>query len=230
MYSNQLTNGSRLSGSTRVHNSPAKSSTSNDTCLPKAQAPQFSNNALQAPEEKWNQAIPLRNTSLKDEPANVLSGHSSRSTVEVLPPPGYRKSTLSPTPTQLQHQLAGLRNNGAADESRFIGNSLSRQGSRDSVVTTSGRETPSFRSLQERYGTPTCPTEFVLIAGKTPLSDIDYQKSARTTLVGELARLVEKNDMARMICKYLFVLTGMFRASSCISNYIFLRFLLYPRS
>jgi hypothetical protein len=28
----------------------------------------------------------------------------------------------------------------------------------------------------------------VLIAGKTPLSDIDYQKSARTTLVGELAR------------------------------------------
>jgi hypothetical protein len=125
--------------------------------------------------------MPLRNTS----------GKPDQSTAEAPLLSGYRKSTLSPTPTQLQYQLAGLRRGGAVEEPVISGNALSRQGSRDSVATTAtsgGRETPSFRSLQERYGTPTSPTEFVLIAGKTPLSDIDYQKSARTTLVGELAR------------------------------------------
>lgn len=101
-----------------------------------------------------------------------------------------RNSTMSPTPTQLQNQLSGLRRRGgtAGGESPVptSNNNISRQGSRDSV-SGGGRETPSFRSLQERYGTPTSPTEFVLIAGKTPLSDIDYQKSARHTLIGELA-------------------------------------------
>ena len=47
-----------------------------------------------------------------------------------------------------------------------------------------------YRELQERYGTPTSPTEFVLVAGKTPLGDIDYQKVARQTVVGELSRLI----------------------------------------
>lgn len=50
-----------------------------------------------------------------------------------------------------------------------------------------GRETPaSFRDLQTRYGTPTSPMDYVMIAGKTPLGDIDYQKNARNTVVGEL--------------------------------------------
>jgi hypothetical protein len=109
-------------------------------------------------------------------------------------------NTLSPTPTQLQSQIGGLRRREEPSLSSTTaangGGILPRQGSRESVVGGpnapaggSGRETPSFRSLQERYGgTPTSPTEFVLVAGKTPLSDLDYQKSARHTLIGELAR------------------------------------------
>lgn len=69
---------------------------------------------------------------------------------------------------------------------------ISRQNSRGSFSRSSsvnnGRETPkTFRDLQGRYGSPTFNPEFFSIAGKTPLSDIDYQKTARNSVVGELA-------------------------------------------
>ena len=44
------------------------------------------------------------------------------------------------------------------------------------------------RDLQGRYGSPTFNSEFYSIAGKTPLTDIDYQKTARNSVVGELSR------------------------------------------
>jgi hypothetical protein len=113
---------------------------------------------------------------------NIISGTTQNPPAKL--PTGNQQSPVMPTATQLHSQISELRRRGS-EETPATAN-ISRQGSRDCVA--SGRETPSFRSLQERYGTPTSPTEFVLIAGKTPLSDIDYQKSARHTVIGELAR------------------------------------------
>jgi hypothetical protein len=121
---------------------------------------------------------------------NVLTGPSqpsaSKFTNDIIPV--NQKSMVMPDATQLQSQITALRRRGSEETPVTTNSSISRQGSRD--FAASGRETPSFRSLQERYGTPTSPTEFVLIAGKTPLSDIDYQKSARHTVIGELSRQV----------------------------------------
>ena len=108
---------------------------------------------------------------------------------------------MSPTPTQLQNQLGKMRhiatpstpqsisrqNSGAAFQN------ISRQNSGDSITSSiqsgGGRETPaSYKDIQSRYGGPASPREFILVAGKTPMSDVDYQKNARQTVMGELSK------------------------------------------
>lgn len=107
----------------------------------------------------------------------------------------YRKTNVSPTPTQIQNQLGKMRSNAQniSRQNSGLNQNISRQDSGDSITSSilsgGGRETPvSFRDLQTRYGTPTSPKEFVLVAGKTPMSDIDYQKTARNTVMGELSK------------------------------------------
>ena len=115
-----------------------------------------------------------------------------------------RKTNVSPTPTQLQNQIGKMKRGETAPNivrhNSLTGSlsgrenlNISRQNSADSVASSlannSGRETPaSFRDIQHRYGTPSSPREFVLVAGKTPISDIDYQKTARQTVMGELSK------------------------------------------
>jgi hypothetical protein len=47
----------------------------------------------------------------------------------------------------------------------------------------------SFSQIQSRHGSLQSPTDLLLVAGKTPTGDIDYQKTARQAVVGELAGL-----------------------------------------
>ena len=107
---------------------------------------------------------------------------------------------MSPTPTQIQNQLGKMRhietqstpqsisrqNSGAAFQN------ISRQNSGDSItssIQSGGRETPaSYRDIQSKYGGPASPRDFILVAGKTPMSDVDYQKTARQTVMGELSK------------------------------------------
>ena len=44
-----------------------------------------------------------------------------------------------------------------------------------------------------------------MIAGKTPLGDLDYQKSARNTVVGEMSRYVCLVDRCDFVHKITFI-------------------------
>jgi len=161
---------------------------------------------------KNSAVLPLRNTTTtrsQSQPTVTIPPRSSNMQLPTLPlnnqtPPShiYNKSApihqqatppipSPPSTSQLHNQLNNMMRRKEDNNINNRAMSLSRQSSRDSVSRRNslinGRETPTFRELQNRYGSPTTPNEFVLIAGKTPLSDVDYQKTARNHVVGELA-------------------------------------------
>ena len=126
-----------------------------------------------------------------EPPFNTLPSSGSRSSV-VSPPPTARSNMTSPTtvrmsPTSqmLQSQLSQLKKmeeRPVREETAppATPQTLRRNNSfvQPQMRSRLGSHTPTFNELQFKYGA----------RGPSPVTDREYQKEARNTVVGELAR------------------------------------------
>ena len=119
---------------------------------------------------------PSQSRSNMVSPATVRSNMASPTAVR-----------MSPTTQMLQSQLSQLKKSEERPERReedippATPQTLRRNNSyvQPQMRTRLGSHTPSYNELQFKYG----PNK-----GPSPVSDRDYQKEARNTVVGELAR------------------------------------------